>query len=89
MHKQVTVKIRSLESLAWTVTHSVIRVRASDSVSLTFLNQALNKLLSADLPLLLLLAVTVVVLVAGVEVAVLLVAGVVVTVKESRLTVVD
>ena len=69
-----------LESFTRTITDGILRV---------LLSQIVHKLLSADLRLLLLVAVTVVVLVAGVEVTVLLVAGVVVTIEEPRVTVID
>ena len=69
-----------LESFTRTITDGILRV---------LLSQIVHKLLSADLRLLLLVAVTVVVLVAGVEFTVIVVAGVVVAVEKTSLTVIN
>ena len=69
-----------LESFTRTITDGILRV---------LLSQIVHKLLSADLRLLLLVAVTVVVLVAGVEGTVIVVAGVVVAVEKTSLTVIN
>ena len=74
-----------LESFTRTITDGILRVL----LSRVLLSQVLHKLLSADLRLLLLVAVAVVVLVAGVEGTVIVVAGVVVAVEKTSLAVID